>query len=1243
MLLQQRGPYRIVRTIGSGATGTVYEAIDPESGARVAVKVLTRMDGASLLRFKREFRSLADLVHRNLVRLYHLGEDDGLWFFSMEFVDGVDLAQYCRCKKGGDASTADQEGATGQEKDREVGDVPVLRLIRSLRQLSLGLSSLHAHGKIHRDIKPSNILVSRAGRVVLVDFGLVRDMGLHRSERLTEPGLAGTVAYMAPEVISEANVTPAADWYSVGVVIYQLLTGRLPFEGSAMDIMFAKQGELPQYPGAVKSSCDPKLADLCMELLHPDPGRRPSGETVMERIGVKDPRRVLVDLMPSVSVALDSFVGRGPELDRMDQRWSAVLAGRPSVFLVRGESGVGKSVLVERFLDRARDRGGALVLPSKCHERETVAYQAFDAVMDRISVELQRMERAGHSMPLPKYFDELAKVFPVLGRAGGSIDIFAPSGERDPAESKKRAFVAFTGLLQRLAVLRPLVIFLDDVQWADGDSLRLLDALVGGFGGEAAAGYRIMVVLSQRGTRDRPALEEIKELGLVDELDLAPLTRKQSRLLAERMLLAGASGSVQPSWLERIAVESRGNPFFVVEMVRHVQYRVGEGLPIDEVRLNLTEVLRQRFQSLSDSARRVLEMTAVAESAIPQDVLSRATGLPLSDDTWIQTLSMLRARRLIRCRGFHSNDMVEIYHNRIRESLLEELDEGQVRDHHRRLASAMEGRRGIPEDVLGRHWHAGGEPQRARTFILDAARDAADKLAFRRAADLYRQAAAIEHNVQDEYDLQMALGSALVSDGQVAAAADAFTRAAKAAPDKASSLKARYLAADQFLKGGYVVKGLAGIRDVLRAVGFSLPGVGLPTLLAIGWQTIALRLRGLKFSRRDSAETPERERMALEVLWSAAVGLGIVDPILSVLFQSQFMRLALDLGDESKTATAFAMKAAQISARGSGFLGKSRMLVTRSEALARSSGDQRAIGRVLLSRSIIEYFSGNWEASLRMGEQAERHFEDHCAGVGWELASTKTFIGFSLMMLGRMHDLNERVFRHLAEARNAGDRFLEANMRLNRGIAWIASDRVQEAEREIEHLLDPWPADRVQLQHTYRVVALGEFKLYEGKWEEAWRFVQEQKEALQGRTSMHLMIGRARSARLLGRAALAMAAISQNRAERKRFARHALRQASKLRREKLPFTDAWAAHLEAGAAWQLTGDVVGTISALDSAIGSLDSCALELDALAARRRRAELTGDQNAVEEVDARIRQTGVVRPKRFVRMVSPGLEPSS
>jgi len=836
MLLQKRGPYRLIRKIGSGATGTVYEASDSDGGARVALKVLSHMGGSALLRFKREFRSLADLVHPNLIRLYHLGEDDGLWYFSMEFVDGVDLAKYVEGQGGGGVHPLVDHGGHGLT---EVGEAPASsrgqRLIHGLRQLSLGLSALHANAKIHRDIKPSNILVSREDRVVLLDFGLVRDAELRSSAFLTEPGLAGTVAYMAPEIISESDVTPAADWYSVGVVMYQMLTGRLPFEGSVMDILFAKQSEFPQHPAAVESSCDPKLADLCMELLHPDPGRRPNGEAVMERIGVKNPGRFLVvDLMPSVSVALDSFVGRDVELAQIGQRWATVLSGHPSAILVRGESGIGKSAFVERFLDRVRGRSDALVLSSKCHERESVAYQAFDAVMDRISVELQRMERAGHSMPLPRYFDELAHVFPVLNRAGRDVGSRSSAGLRDPTESKKRAFAAFTGLLQRLAVLRPLVIFLDDVQWADGDSLRLLDDFVEGFGGGSSAGHRIMVVLSQREAQDLPSLARMRSLGIVDELDLRPLTTRQSRLLAERMLQAGSSGNVKFAWLERIAVESRGNPFFVVEMVRHVQYRRAEGLDIDEAELNLGKVLRQRFGSLSESARLVLEMTAVAESAIPQDVLSTATGLPLSDDKWIRTLSMLRARRLIRCRGFHSNDMVEIYHNRIRESLLEELDEGQVRDHHRRLASAMEGRRGTPQDVLGRHWLAGGEPGRARKFIIEAARDAADKLAFRRAADLYRQAAAIEHDVQDEYDLQMALGSALVSDGQVAAAAGAFTRAAKSAHDKASSLKARYLAADQFLKGGYVVKGLAGIRDVLRAVGFSMPGAGLPTLLAIG-------------------------------------------------------------------------------------------------------------------------------------------------------------------------------------------------------------------------------------------------------------------------------------------------------------------------------------------------------------------------------------------------------------------------
>src|SRR3954470_18214233 len=322
--------YQVVRRIGAGGMGVVYEADDVERGQKVALKTISNPDVEKIYQLKREFRALADLSHPNLVALYDLVVAADSCFFTMELLDGVDLLTHLWGRKVEDpaelaTTTHRMPMAFGTlppptvplyaTADVVTEDVPhhapcdFDRLRAALPQLARGLHALHGAGKIHRDVKPSNIQVTSDGRVVLLAFGLVAELERRQGG---DGMIVGTVAYMAPEQCAgDVQLTAAADWYALGVILFQALTGRLPFEGVPTRVLFEKQTEAAPRPSLVVQHVPHDLDDLCAELLEREPADRPTGPQLLRRLGVGDTDRMAA---PMVSISRDGgFAGRSDE------------------------------------------------------------------------------------------------------------------------------------------------------------------------------------------------------------------------------------------------------------------------------------------------------------------------------------------------------------------------------------------------------------------------------------------------------------------------------------------------------------------------------------------------------------------------------------------------------------------------------------------------------------------------------------------------------------------------------------------------------------------------------------------------------------------------------------------------------------------------------------------------------------------------------------------------------------------
>ena len=441
---------------------------------------------------------------------------------------------------------------------------------------------------------------------------------------------------------------------------------------------------------------------------------------------------------------------------------------------------MGKSALVQRFLDDLVRRDEAVVLTGRCYERESVPYKAVDGLIDALVRYLRRLPRGEAQELLPRNVGPLARVFPVLRHA----EVVAVSPQRvaeipDPQEMRRRAFGALRELLARIGDRRPLVLFIDDLQWGDADSAMVLLELL------RPPDPPVLLLLGCYRSEDaatspflRALPEWRKQLGESDDwrdLAVGALTPAEARDFALNLLELEGRGAVEHAGV--IARESGGSPFFITELVRHLQPNAGTpGRPLVATGISLDEMLWGRILRLPAAARQLLEVVAVSGQPLSLDDACRATGLGLDEHA---APALLRAGRLLRGTGAEGGDQVETYHDRIRETVVAHLSPSTLEGHHRRLARTLEASGRADFEALAVHYRSAGELARAGELFAKAAERAAEALAFDRAVTLYRRVLELRSPGQGvDRGLRIQLADALADAGRSAEAALEYLAAA---------------------------------------------------------------------------------------------------------------------------------------------------------------------------------------------------------------------------------------------------------------------------------------------------------------------------------------------------------------------------------------------------------------------------------------------------------------------------------
>jgi tetratricopeptide (TPR) repeat protein len=1017
--------------------------------------------------------------------------------------------------------------------------------------------ALHDAGKIHRDVKPSNVLVSPEGRVVLLDFGLVFDVD---GKYATETDIVGTPAYMAPEQTLGEAVGPEADWYAVGAMLYLCLTGRLPFEGAATAVLMAKHQQQPPAPSSLAEGIPSDLDQLCVDLLQLEPESRPRGAEVLRRLSVRSSLLPASPAPAPVAAAMQTpFVGRSDELSTLRQALADVAEKKRAVsVIVHGESGVGKSALARRFLDEVKADPRSLLLTGRCYEREAVPYKAFDEVIDALSRRLARLPKEDALALLPSRVGALAQLFPALGRVP-VVAQAAGAPDHDPHERRRSAFRALRELLRKVAATQTLVIAIDDLQWTDADSISLLTELL-----RAPDPPPLLLVATMRSSEDAsspsapPAL--VSQIpGDVRAVHVGRLRNEDARALA-RQLLEGASGVSQAD-AATIAREADGHPLFIDELVRHAAARRGSETGAG---LRLDDALWTRVGRLDLSSRRVLEVACVLGAPAAQEVVATAAALEMDD--FARAVALLRSENLVRTGGARVTDTIEPFHDRVREAVSSRLDHDAKRECHVRLAAALELAKGSDPEVLATHWVGAGEPAKAARHAIGAAEQAAQALAFDRAARLFQRAIELVPATDPRIrGLHEQLGDALANAGESARAAVAYGRAAEGA-SAGDALDLRRRAAEQLLRAGEVRRGMQAARDVLMAVGLSMPRTRVGVILSLLWFRLILRLRGLAWVARDAKDIPPADLVRVDVCWAVSCSLTYADSFFAALFQARHLFLALRAGERLRVTRALAIEGGFAAAVGHANWPRAERALGLARETASLCKEPYAEAIVTACEGLACTFDLRFVPAVERLDAAKAMFLERCPGSNWEAATVRYFgllAQFFACRFGEMRDEQERA---LKEAVETGDRYAAVMLRCgtaNRN--WVLAGDPARARRELEAATGEWPAQPFQTIHFYRLISTAYVDLYEGHPEIALARFQSKRSDVRRSMILQLEAPRLDYWGIYGRVAIAQALRCEG-AQRGALLREARRAIRVFERRPCPVTFASFTSMKAGIA-----------------------------------------------------------------------------
>ncbi len=805
------GCFLLIRQLGKGGMGNVYSAIDLRSTAHVAVKVMRHLDSWSIYRFVEEFSWLSQLNHPHLVKLYDAFSEGDVRYFSMEQVEGLTIRNWFQTLS-----------------PNEVSRWNMLRQV--LAETASAIRFLHDCDVIHRDVKPSNLMITPNRRAMLLDLGLAMRSGKSTVGLQLVDGakIVGTIQYLAPEALCGESQTFASDWYSFGVLIFETITNSFPpiaVDPKNKDLTLRYQINTEALRAKLEGLPE-DLVSLCIDLLSADPRLRPLGNEIIQRLGAEDSQ--------SLSFAADTIcLGRDGILEEMTLSFKEPQQSGKLVFL-HGESGIGKTTVLKHWTRSQRLADDSLLLLHiSCHLQDHTPLRALNLLAQQLVTLLPELPRdlwedltASEGAEIVYGFPQMQQLIGVQPRQKDTA-----IGVQELAARRAAGLHALLYWLRELSKRRSVIIVIDDAQWADADSGRLLSQLF-----SSSSGFQGLMLIADQGSSVKSPLVESMlsllsslEQPVIKQLELKPLDKSICAQLLEKWSTA-VGLQLQPAICTDLTRRSAGNPFLLREVLSAYVCHVSQFGLDDEAWLKSARNqgrgshLRSRFSLLPISMERVLQYLAIADEPLGFHQLHTVSRVLPHE--LLPLVNYLASQGWIRINGASLDSELEIAHDRFRDVVLDSMPEDRIYRRHYRIARTLSSESPPPWARIAHHYWEAKRFREAAACYMEAARNSARSCAHIEALWFLERAfhPNADRSVMEHRNALRLQADCYAASGKSAEAIETYRALATSSNDQVESHLLTCLMGEQWISQGKLSEGIGCLAGALGDLGVTAGG-----------------------------------------------------------------------------------------------------------------------------------------------------------------------------------------------------------------------------------------------------------------------------------------------------------------------------------------------------------------------------------------------------------------------------------